>query len=319
MSLIFKKPGILTTIQDLGRTGSRSLGINPGGVMDHSAARMTNIILENTESTPVLEFHFPAPEIEFGADTMIAIGGADFGARVDNTGMQNWSSSFLKKGSVLKFAQPTSGRRGYLAVSGGFEVEAWLGSASTNLAVKLGGFSGRKLIAEDEVGCGTSRNTTEVRIGQSITSQCDRFPTIRFVTGNEFDFLTAVGERTLLGQDFTVTNQSDRMGYRLDGKPVHLLHELQMVSAAVTFGTMQLLPDGQIIILMADHQTSGGYPRVGNIISVDLPRLAQCGPGDRLSFAIVSVQEAERLALQFEKELNFLRVGCRFRNQNGSY
>ncbi|MEO6334580.1 MAG: biotin-dependent carboxyltransferase family protein [Pyrinomonadaceae bacterium] len=319
MSLIFKKPGILTTIQDLGRIGARNLGINPSGVMDRSAAKLINIVLGNPDTSPVLEFHFPAPEIEFGEDTRIAIGGADFGARIDDTPRQNWSSWFVKKGSVLKFARPASGRSAYLAVSGGFEIDQWLGSSSTNLAAMLGGLSGRKLVARDEIAYGAPGVTPEIRIGQSITSCCRRFPTMRFVAGNEFQFLTALGERTLLGEDFAVTDQSDRMGYRLEGKPVHLLHELQMVSAAVTFGTLQLLPDGQIIILMADHQTSGGYPRIGNVVSVDLPRLAQCGPGERISFSMVSVQEAERLALQYEKDLNFLRAGCRFRNQNGIY
>ncbi len=143
-----------------------------------------------------------------------------------------------------------------------------------------------------------------------------RFPTVRIVPGNEFEFLTADSAGIFLGEGFTFTKECDRMGYRLAGKPLNLLDEVQMVSAAVNFGTIQLLPDGQIIVLMADHQPSGGYPRIGNVISVDLPILAQCGPGDGVSFAMVSIDEAERLALQFEGELNFLRVGCRLRNQN---
>jgi antagonist of KipI len=146
-----------------------------------------------------------------------------------------------------------------------------------------------------------------------------RYPTIRVICGNEFGLLTATAEISFLRDSFELTNDCDRMGYRLAGTPLHLLDDLQMVSSAVTFGTIQMLPDGQLIILMADHQTSGGYPRLGNVASVDLPLLAQCGPGDTLRFSLISIEEAEGLALQFEKELKFLRVGCKFRNQNELY
>ncbi|HUR99596.1 MAG TPA: biotin-dependent carboxyltransferase family protein [Pyrinomonadaceae bacterium] len=318
MSLIFKKPGILTTVQDLGRTGSRSLGINPNGVMDVAAARVINAVLGNVDSAAVLEFHFPAPEIEFDADTQIAIGGADFSARIDDADLQNWSSSFVKKGAVLKFSKPLSGRRAYLAVEGGLKIEKWLGSASTNLAAGTGGYGGRKLTTGDRIECApAARGTTSIKIGSSILPRYSRFPTIRVLPGNEFDLLAATSEIGFLREGFTLTNDCDRMGYRLSGKSLYLLHDFQMVSSAVTFGTIQMLPDGQLIILMADHQTSGGYPRIGNVISADMPLLAQCGPGDGVSFSMVSIEEAERLALQFEKELDFLRLGRRFRNQNG--
>ena len=317
MSLIFKKPGILTTVQDLGRTGARRFGINPNGAMDTAAARLINVILRNDESEAVLEMYFPAPEIEFDADTMFAIGGADFGAKVDGVPTPNWSTAFVSKGDVLKFEKKISGNRAYLAVTGGSRIDKWLGSASTNLVATAGGFSGRKLKAGDRIDCPTiSHKTPAFAIGPSIIPRYSRFPTVRVVAASEFELLTSTAERMFLGEGFTLTNDCDRMGYRLTGKPLHLLHEMQMVSAAVTFGTIQLLPDGQLIVLMSDHQTSGGYPRIGNVISVDLPVLAQCGPGDGVSFEMVSIEEAELLALEFEKELNFLRIGCKLQNQN---
>ncbi len=320
MSLIFKKPGILTTVQDLGRTGARSLSINPNGVMDVGAAKLVNAVIGNIDSAAVLEFHFPAPEIEFDVDTTIAIGGADFEARVDKDELQNWSSSFVRKGSVLRFAKPASGQRAYLAVEGGLQIDKWLGSSSTNLAARAGGCSGRKMTAGDRIECSTAfDDSASLQIGQSIIPRYSRSPTIRIIAGSEFEFLTATGEITFLREGFILTKDCDRMGYRLSGRRLHLLDERQMVSAAVTFGTIQILPNGQLIILMADHQTSGGYPRIGNVISADLPLLAQCGPGDEISFAMVSIEEAERLALEFEKELNFLRVGCRFRHQYGDH
>ncbi len=317
MSLVIRKPGILTTVQDTGRTGARSFGINPNGAMDAASARLVNIILGNDESECVLEMHFPAPAIEFDANAMIAIGGADFSAKIDGVSISNWSTAFVPRGGVLTFPNRFSGNRAYLAVRGGFQIDKWLGSSSTNLIAGLGGLSGRKLMTGDRIACGDShRVANQHTIGSSILPRYSRFPTVRVLAASEFEFLTPVAEQIFLGEGFTLTNDCDRMGYRLKGKPMHLLDDLQMVSSAVTFGTIQLLPDGQIIILMADHQTSGGYPRIANVISVDLPILGQCGPGDGVSFTMVSIEEAERLVLEFEDKLNFLRVGCRLQNHN---
>lgn len=285
--------------------------------MDVVAARLVNTVLGNIESSAVLEMHFPAPVIEFDADGLIAIGGADLDARIDKTAIRNWSTAFVKKGSELSFAERRSGSRAYLAVQRGFQLDEWFGSASTNLVAGVGGIAGRKLMAGDRIGCREPANHyPTLRIGPSIIPRYSRFPTIRIVPGSEFEFLTSTGERTFLGEGFSLTKDCDRMGYRINGKPLNLLADVRFVSSAVTFGTIQLLPDGQMIVLMADHQTSGGYPRIGNVISVDLPVLAQCGPGDGVSFEMVSVEDAERLALEFEKKLNLLRVGCRLRNQN---
>ncbi|MEP7148571.1 MAG: biotin-dependent carboxyltransferase family protein [Acidobacteriota bacterium] len=317
MSLLIRKPGIHTTVQDTGRTRARSFGVNPNGPMDTAAQRLVNIIIGNDESEGVLEMHFPAPEIEFDADAMIAIGGADFGANVDDVSISNWSNAFVPQGSVVTFEKKISGNRAYLAVRGGFRIDKWLGSASTNLIAGVGGVSGRKLMPGDRIVCGAStRGSDQNTIGASILPRYSRFPTVRVLAASEYEFLTPVAARMFLGEGFTLTNHCDRMGYRMTGKPLHLLDDLQMVSSAVTFGTIQLLPDGQIIILMADHQTSGGYPRIANVISVDLPILGQCGPGDGVSFTMVSIEDAERLVLEFENKLNFLRVGCRLQNHN---
>ena len=313
MSLIIRKPGILSTIQDLGRSGYQNAGVNPGGVMDTAATSILNTVLGNQRSDAVLECHFPAPEIEFETDTVFAIGGADFDAELDRDRLNNWSSVFAGKGAVLKFRSRLSGTRTYIAVPGGFQVDEWLGSRSTNLTA---GFGGRRLVAGDRLEFRPQVELPSLRIGPSVRPHYSRFPTVRILPGSESDFLTAISERDFLNEGFTLTNDCDRMGYRLSGKPLYMLDRSEMVSAAVTFGAIQLLPDGQLIVLMADHQTSGGYPRIGNVISADLPLLAQCGPGDGVSFEKVSIDVAEGLALQFENELNFLRVGCRLQKQN---
>lgn len=313
MSLFVTKPGILTTVQDLGRTGSRSLGINTNGVMDRSAARLVNVLLGNDENEAVLELHFPAGEFVFEESCSIALGGAELGATLNNIYVPNWCTIRAKKGDQLKFAEPKGGNRCCLAVAGGFVVDKWLGSRSTNVMANAGGLSGRKLERDDRIGFARPRVVTEKRIGPSLIPRYSRFPTVRIVAGGEFDSLTAISETIFLSSGFTVSKDSNRMGFRLSGDTLHLLQPKEMVSAAVSFGTVQLLPDGQLIVLMADHQTAGGYPRIANVISADLPILAQLGTGDKVGFHLVSIEEAEDLAMRFERELAILRVAVRLK------
>lgn len=279
--------------------------------MDRTAARLINTLLGNDENEAVLEMHFPAAEIEFGVDCTFAIGGADFSATLNETQIRNWSSFTASKGDVLRFTKPTSGSRAYLAVSGGFAIDKWLGSCSTNRVASVGGYNGRKLQQDDRLELRDPQTIKPHTIAPSVIPKYSRFPTVRVVESGEFGLLTAISERAFLNDGFKVTKDSNRMGFRLSGPPLHLLHKKEMVSAAVTFGTIQLLPDGQLIVLMADHQTAGGYPRIANVISTDLPLLAQLGPNDGVSFHLVSIEEAEQLAAAFDRDLCRLRTGIR--------
>jgi len=311
MSLFISKPGILSTIQDLGRVGFRSLGINPNGAMDRRAVRLSNILVGNDDAEAVIEMHFPAPKIVFEKPCSFSIAGADLGALFNGLPLANWSGAAALEGDILSFNEMRQGTRAYLAVAGGFQIPEWLASKSTNLAVGAGGFSGRKLEAGDRIDLARPRVHSSLAVGPSMLPKYSRFPTVRVIPGGEFDLLTSVSERVFLNDGFRVAPNSDRMGFRLDGQPLFMLHEKSMVSAAVTFGTIQLLPDGQLVVLMADHQTSGGYPRIGNVISADLPLLAQLGPGDGIGFHLCSLEESIRLAGRFERELCFLRSGVK--------
>lgn len=277
--------------------------------MDRTAARLTNTLVGNDENDAVLEMHFPADEIEFNTDCTVAIGGADFSAMRNDMPMKNWSSFLVEKGDILKFTKPVSRTRAYLATAGGFAIEDWLGSRSTNLVAAAGGYEGRKLQAGDRIQLRDPHTVRSHTIGPSLIPKYSRFPTVRVIPSGEFDLLTAISERAFLNEGFTISKDSNRMGYRLSGPQLHLLHKKEMVSATVTFGTIQLLPDGQLIVLMADHQTAGGYPRIANVISADLPLLAQLGANDGVSFHRVSIEEAERAAAEFERDLCRLRTG----------
>jgi antagonist of KipI len=318
MSIFIQKGGLLSTVQDLGRENFRRFGINPNGAMDRQAARLINILLGNFETEAVLEMHFPAPILEFEADAIIALGGADFGARLNEKPIENWRPFFVEKRSVLKFTKKDFGNRSYLAVKDGFAVEKWLGSFSTNLRAKIGGFSGRSLQTDDRIefnekwkmedGKFSFRNLKfPYKISNDLIPPYSSTPTVRIVAGAEFEGLTALSEQYLSTESFTISINSDRMGFRLRGKPLYLLDNIELVSSAINFGTIQLLPDGQMIILMADHQTSGGYPRIAHVAFVDLPVLAQLGANDRVNFELISLPDAENIFLQKEFELNRLK------------
>jgi antagonist of KipI len=238
-------------------------------------------------------------------------------AEINDYRIENWQSLSIKKGQTLKFVKKSSGNIAYLSVKGGFEVKKWLKSASTNLQANIGGWHGRKLEKDDrlsfnensKIGCDSKK------LSQTIMPQYSKNPTIRMVAGEEFDRITGLSENIFLCEEFTITQNSNRMGFRLEGKPLYSLDNAELVSSAVDFGTIQLLPDGQMIILMADHQTTGGYPRIGHVISADLTILAQLGANERVNFQLISIDEAEAIALKFERDLKFLKTGIKFHSK----
>jgi antagonist of KipI len=216
------------------------------------------------------------------------------------------------------------GNRAYLSIKNGFRIKPWLGSGGTNLKAKIGGFDGRKLQNGDRIffssGFQVPGSKIQIpgsglnfKISNSVIPFYSAFPTVRAVESAEFVQLTAPGRKIFTEENFMVTQNSDRMGFRLKGAGLELEKPKEMVSSAVNFGTIQLLPDGQLIVLMADHQTSGGYPRIANVISMDLPLLAQLGTNDKVAFHLISIDAAENLRVKFENDLNFLKTGLKFR------
>ena len=311
MSLLVKKSGILTTVQDLGRNGYRASGINPNGAMDKTAVRLINILLGNDQNEAVLEMHFPAPEIEFKENVLIAIGGADFAAQIGERKIENWRPVFVEQGEKLKFTDKVFGNLAYLSIKGGIKTEKYLNSASTNLTAGIG----NKLKSGDNIEI-KQRTTnkeqrTNYKISDSVIPFYSRFPTVRITKGAEFKNLTRASKETIEVENFTLSNSSDRMGFRLEGAGLVIRGEKELLSTAVDFGTIQLLPDGQMIILMADHQTTGGYPRIAHIVPTDLPLAAQLGANDKIAFKIVTQSRAEELIMQLEKDLVLLKLGAK--------
>ncbi len=323
MSVRIVKPGLLDTIQDAGRYGYQHLGINPGGVMDRIAMRIANALVGNSANEAVLEMHFPAAEMVFETTVLIALAGADFSASINHKEVPLHHPILIKQGSALTFTQKKKGSCVYLAVEGGFETIQWLGSSSTHLQVHAGGWEGRQLQKNDRLLLKKESNYLfeeshsffEVLPWQAKVADFYSEGKIRCVPGNEFEWLNELSKHAFAHTPFSISRNSDRMGYRLQGTALQTTIVKEILSTAVTRGTVQLLPNGQLIVLMADHQTTGGYPRVAHIISADMASLAQYAVGDTFHLQMVTMEEAENSLRAQEMNLQQLINACNFRLQ----
>lgn len=311
MSVTVKRPGILSTVQDLGRHGFNRFGVNPGGACDSAATRLLNTLVGNEERAAVIETHFPAIELVFESKKDFAVGGADFAPTLNGKEIRNWRIYTASKGDVLKFKSKRIGSRAYVAVKGGFKVPDWLGSSSTNLMAVAGGLEGRALKAGDSIRIARTDSPCG-RAGKSLSATVipdySAAPRVRVIESGETSFMSKESRKTFESSTFRVSQDSDRMGYRLQGPKLFSKRKQEMVTSAATFGTVQLLPDGQLVVLMVDHQTTGGYPRIATVIAADLALLAQLGPGDKVNFEFVTIAQAEEAMTDFEKDLRMLRL-----------
>lgn len=316
MSITITKAGIADSIQDAGRYGWQHLGINPTGAMDSVAMQLANALVGNSLNEAVIELHFPASTFLFEEAMLIALSGADFSATINQQSICINTPVLAPKNSELKFTANHKGARCYLTVQGGFAIEQWLKSSSTHLKAGAGGLNGRYLMKGDNIAFKNKATFNRAIATKQFPWQADAHffysagTVIRVILGNEFSLLKEESQDVLGGSTFTITQQSDRMGYRLNGIPLQLLQQQEMVSSAVTRGTVQLLPDGHLIVLMADHQTTGGYPKVAHVIAADMPKLAQIRAGGGIQFQFIPIEEAEKLLIEQQQHLHQLQIAC---------
>jgi antagonist of KipI len=309
MEMTVLSPGLLTTVQDLGRPGHRRHGVTPGGAMDAFALRVANLLVGNAGNAAALEFTLTGPRLKFSGDALVALCGGEFG------NLPDWRLVRVRAGGEISLEKCRAGCRGYLAISGGFDVPPVLGGCGTDLRGGFGGHEGRALRAGDVLKVKRGRLEAHTLrpdaalhhfIAPEIRPPYSRSPTVRVVRGVE------AGEFSnyFFKQAFTIEPASDRMGLRLAGPPLaRRAGGGELVSSPVAPGTIQVPPDGQPIVLMADAQTLGGYPKIAHVISVDLPLLAQLRPGDTVGFMEVALEEAHRLWLARELALAILGEG----------
>jgi len=295
------RAGMLTTVQDLGRAGHLAEGVPWGGAVDPLALRVANLLVGNPEDAPGLEITLTGPELEFSGEVWVAVCGARF------EGLPAWRPLRVGPGERLRFARRTHGCRAYLAVSGGIDVDPVLGGRGTCLAAGFGGFRGRALREGDAVPLAPPRRrpSGHWQVDGRMLPAYSAEPTVRVVPGAH------AGEfgPELYSARFAVTPSCDRMGMRLKGPTLARSSGAELLSAAVAPGTVQVPPDGDPIVLLADAQTLGGYPRAAHAIAVDMPLLAQLAPGDGVRFVASSVAEAHALARAQERRLAVLREG----------
>lgn len=329
MSIKILKPGLLSSIQDLGRYGYQRYGVIVSGAMDHFALRIANILVGNDENEAALEITILGPTLQFEQATMIAICGGDFNAEINGQAIPLWRQISLQRNAILSLSNCSNGCRAYVAVAGGFDIEPVMNSRSTYLRAEIGGFHGRMLQQGDCLPLRGSESALDQKVaadntlqkfniaswqagGALMPSYCAA-PTVRVVLDQGSELFTEQSMAEFLDQSYKITTNADRMAYRLSGHALSLKLSTELLTTAVTFGTIQVTHEGQPIILLADRQTCGGYPKIANVATVDLPLLAQLKPGDQVSFTAISLAQAQDLYIAREKAIELIKQGIKLR------
>jgi antagonist of KipI len=304
--IVIQSAGLLTTVQDSGRLGYQRYGMPVAGAMDPFSFRLANALVGNSPDAACLETTYTGPEIIFTANGAIAITGADMHPCKNGKAIQVNKTIFVKGGDILSFRDLKYGCRSYIAFAGGIIVPRVMGSYSTYLRAKIGGFEGRALRVGDKLLIGEiSGKIVKLEIPGTLLPTYSSHQSIRIIPGPEIKRFDFDAIRYFLTSEYHVTDQSDRMGYRLSGYTINShTGNSDIISAGISLGTIQIPGNGQPIILMADRPSSGGYSRIANVISTDITLLAQLKPGDYINFNEISVENAQELFISSQKLMN---------------
>lgn len=302
------QPGPLTTVQDLGRFGYQQYGVPTSGALDNYAFRLGNLLVGNEERAASLEITLFGCRLRTLQDIKVAITGADLGATVNGEPATVWESLVLKRGDVLYFSRLNSGCRAYLAIAGGIDVPEVMKSASTYVKAGIGGLDGRPLQKGDSIKAKASAASAAIaRIPTEYIPAYESQITLRVVLGPQDDCFTREGIGTFLNSEYIVSIQADRMGYRLEGSRIAHRGESDIISDGIPLGAVQVPGDGLPIILLADRQTTGGYTKIATVIRVDMPKIAQAKPGDRVKFQQVTEEQAIALLRKYEQQMKTIK------------
>lgn len=299
------RPGLLTTVQDLGRWGHQAAGVPVAGAMDTYSLRLANLLVGNPESAAALEVTLLGPTLRAESTLVAAVAGAVFDLSVDDRPVPHGAAIAIAAGSVLRFGERRAGTRAYLAIDGGIATPPILGSRATHLVSRMGGLDGRALIAGDRVPIGPGPAAV-VHGATRAPLPLDAVPgqrRLRVLLGPQDDWFTPSALDALVGAPFTVSSRSDRMGFRLEGPALTTRRPGELLSEPVAFGALQVPSGGVPILLMADRQTAGGYPKIATVISADLPLAGQLAPGDAVRFAACTRAEARSALIARERDL----------------
>jgi antagonist of KipI len=303
--IIVGRPGLLSTVQDLGRWGHQALGVPVAGPMDVYSHRLANLLVGNPSDAATLEVTLIGPDLEFDSTSLIAVCGAEFDLTVNGQQAATGISIGVPAGARVNFGRRRAGARAYLAVAGGLHTPVLLGSRATHLVSAMGGIDGRALIAGDRLPFAPYEGPA-LRRRAPLSILPEGSARLRILPGPQADWFSEQARTTLGNGSFRVSPRSNRMGYRLEGPPLSRAHDGEPISEPTPFGSIQVPSAGEPILLMADRQTAGGYPKIGTVIAADLPVAGQLAPGDRVEFTWCTRHEAAAALIARERPL--LRV-----------
>lgn len=329
MGIKIIKPGLLSTIQDAGRTAYLDQAVAVSGAMDQFSFRLANLLVGNDENEAVIEFTFGGIEILAQSDLLIAFVGAQESININEMSVPTHRPVFFPAQTVLKIPHQNQGKFSYLAIAGGLDIPLVLGSRSTFLTANFGGFKSRALQKGDEIVISgnlseTSKNLFQKLRGTQVNFTNWSIPThqfsyqthlIRMIKGPEIEWFEDLAIADFVSEPYQIKD-GNRMGVHLSGKLVQRKksHQQELLSTAVVPGTIQVSGNGALILLMADCQTTGGYPRIGKVIEVDLPKCAQLKPGEHVTFTFITLKEAEKLYLEHSKDFQKLKAAIQFKS-----
>jgi biotin-dependent carboxylase-like uncharacterized protein len=296
--------GPFTTIQDLGRKGYQQFGMPSAGAMDITSFRLANRLVQNDEGESCLEITFIGLHLQVLQDIVIAITGGDLMPKMNGSPLPMWETVSLRTNSEVSFTGVRDGIRSYLAISGGIQVPDIMGSKSTYIRGGIGGFEGRPLKKGDRLRIDPQHpGLPFCRVKEGLIPQYGGVWKTRVVMGPQDDYFSKKGIETFTSSEYTITPQSDRMGYRLQGPQIEHRKGADIISDATCLGSIQVPGYGLPIILFTDRQTTGGYPKIATAISVDVYDLGQAKPGDRIRFSPISVIEAHQIRRNYERRM----------------
>ncbi len=301
-ALHVQTPGLLTTVQDLGREGFGPMGVSPSGAADAISLRLGNRLVGNAEGAAGLEMTLLGGNFLFTERTIFALTGSDFGSTLDGASVELWTSIEAQPGQTLRMGPTRSGARCYLCVQGGIAVKTFLESSSTHLLSGLGGFEGRALRKGDVLNCGPAKASfLKRRLSAKSLQDFSPRKVLRVTAGPQNDWVPESSQKLFYASVYQVTEESNRMGLRLEGPRLPTRSGGQMITEGVALGAIQVPESGQPIILFVEQQTTGGYPKIANVISADLSSVGQLRPRDEIRFERVGMDVARSLLIEQEK------------------
>jgi antagonist of KipI len=304
-SLVVESPGLLTTVQDLGRPGFGPIGVSPSGAADPVALRLGNLLVGNEAGAAALEMTLLGGRFVFPEGAAIALTGADFGATINAQPVEMWAAHRLLPGTKLTLGPTRNFARSYLAVAGGVQVAPFLGSASTHLLSGLGGYEGRALRKGDVLQIGSvDKKAPERKVSQTVLYLLKPRRVLRVTEGPQIEQFSEEDKQTFFHGTFRVSEASDRMGLRMEGHALVSNLSGEMITEGLPLGAIQVTASGQPIVLFVEQQTAGGYPKIANVIGVDLHRVGQLRPRVEIRFERTSLAVARSLWIEQERLLN---------------